>query len=51
MSLVKILPLVVAVLYLSTALLHLKRGEYAAFGLWLSYSVGNLFIIHLANKD
>ncbi len=51
MTLVKALPLIVAALYLTTGLIHLRKGEYAACGLWISYAVGNLFIIHLANKD
>jgi len=50
MTLQKSLPLIVAALYLTTGLLHLRRGEYAACGLWISYSVGNLFIINLANQ-
>ena len=48
-TLQKALPLVVAALYLATGLLHLRRGEYAACGLWVSYAVGNLFIISMAN--
>lgn len=51
MTLVKLLPLIVAGIYLTTGLLHLRKGEYAAFGLWASYAIGNLFIIQLANKD
>ena len=34
MTLTKALPLVVAVLYLTTGILHLRKGEYPAFGLW-----------------
>jgi len=51
MTLIKILPLIVALIYLATGLLHLRKGEYAAFGLWASYALGNLFIISLANKE
>ena len=50
MNWIKILPLIVAVIYLTTGLLHLRKGEYAAFGLWTSYAVGNLFFIPLAIK-
>jgi hypothetical protein len=50
MTLTRILPLIVAVLYLTTGIAHLRKGEVAAFGLWLSYAVGNVFIIMMANK-
>jgi len=51
MTLIKLLPLIVAGIYLTTGILHLRKGEVAAFGLWVSYAVGNLFIIALANKE
>ncbi len=51
MTWIKLLPLIVAGIYLTTGLLHLRKGEYAACGLWISYSIGNLFIIQMANKD
>jgi hypothetical protein len=51
MTLIKLLPLIVAMLYLTTGILHLRKGEYASFGLWASYALGNVFIIQLANKE
>lgn len=50
MSFEKVLPVLVACLYFATGIIHLKKGEYAACGLWLSYGVGNCFIVCLSVK-
>lgn len=41
----RVLPLIVAVLYFLTAVFHLRKGETPAAGLWLCYSVSNIFMV------
>ena len=45
MSMERILPLVVAVLYLTTSVLHARKGEMPAAGLWFTYAVGNVCMV------
>ena len=50
MSLESILPIIVAGLYLATGLIHAGKHEWSATGLWISYAVGNVFIVLMAGK-
>jgi len=38
----KYLPIIVAGIYLTTAILHLRKGEHAAFVMWSCYSLANI---------
>ena len=47
----KLLPLIVSAIYLMTGICHARQGNWAAFGMWASYSLANVFIIAaLENK-
>ena len=50
MNLESTLPVIVAGLYLATGLIHAGKGNWAATGLWISYAVGNVFIVSMASK-
>ena len=50
MTLEKILPVIVAGLYLATAIVNANKGNWPACGLWGSYALGNVFIVMIASK-
>ena len=50
MTLDKMLPVIVAGLYLATGLLNAQKGNWAACGLWGSYALGNCFIVMMSSK-
>ena len=47
----KILPLIVAVLYSLTAIVHYNKSEYSSMALWFTYALGNIFMIMAITKD
>ena len=48
----RVLPLIVAVLYALTAVMHFRKGEEHAAGLWTCYAVSNVFmVLALIQKD
>ena len=48
----KLLPLVVAGIYLTTGILHARKGEYPACTMWICYCVANVACVFAlgANK-
>jgi hypothetical protein len=48
----KLLPLIVAGIYLTTGILHARKGEYPAFTMWLCYAIANVACVFAlgANK-
>lgn len=46
----KMLPVIVAVLYSVTGLIHARKGQYAMAGVWLSYAVANIFFIMIGEE-
>ena len=50
MTIEKVLPLVVAVLYCLTGVIHARQGNYASAGMWASYALANCFVIYACSK-
>lgn len=45
MAFEKILPIVVAILYLITGVIHIRKGQYAMGSMWLFYAAANVSLV------
>ena len=45
-----VLPLIVAVMYAATGVLHYRAGDSDSCGLWMCYAAANVFLVRMSQK-